>query len=84
MKINIPCAECGCQYCAAEMKSGEKVNIEICKCNDGSGEFEVTIYPEGSNEPLNEKHQCNENELAGCLTSRFNIDLNSMNHQCFN
>ena len=30
MRINIPCPNCGCQYCEGETKSGEKVKIEIC------------------------------------------------------
>ncbi len=82
MKIKIPCPDCGCQHCEATTKSGEKVSIEICKCNDGSGEFEVTIIPEGASEIEYEKHQCSEDDIAGCLAARFNIDLNSMNHQC--
>ena len=82
MKISIPCPDCGCMFCDAQTKNGENVTIDICKCNDGSGEYEVTIYPEGSDEPLNEKHQCTENDLAGCLASRFNIDVNTINHQC--
>ena len=82
MKINIPCPDCGCQYCEAENKAGEKVTLEICKCNDGSGEFEISIIPENSSETKYEKYQCPENEIAGCLTSRFKIDLNTINHQC--
>jgi hypothetical protein len=84
MKINIPCTNCGCQTCEAETKTGEKVSIQICRCNDGSGEFEITINPTNNGEPEYEKHQCPESEIVSCLTSRFNIDLNSMNHQCFN
>lgn len=84
MKINIPCPDCGCQYCDAETTSGEKVKIEICRCDDGSGEFEVSITDEETKETLYEKHQCSAAEIEDCLTSRFNIDLNSMNHQCFN
>lgn len=84
MKINIPCPNCGCQYCEAETKSGDKVKIEICRCNDGSGEFDVSIIPTNVMEVKYEKHQCSEKDITDCLTTRFNIDLNSMNHQCFN
>ncbi|OJU28180.1 MAG: hypothetical protein BGN92_10035 [Sphingobacteriales bacterium 41-5] len=84
MKINIPCPNCGCQYCEAETKYGKKVKIEICRCNDGSGEFEVSIFPDNGNEPEYEKHQCSQEDIATCLANRFNIDLDSMNHQCFN
>lgn len=84
MKVNIPCPNCGCQYCEAETKAGEKVRIEICRCQDGSGEFDVSIIPNEDGEIKYEKNQCSENDIAGCLASRFDIDLNSMNHQCFN
>ncbi len=84
MKINIPCPNCGWQYCEAETKSGEKVKIEICRCDDGSGEFNVSITTEGSSQKEYEKHRCAKEEIEDCLTARFNIDLNSMNHQCFN
>ncbi|MCO6497190.1 MAG: hypothetical protein J5I50_05960 [Chitinophagaceae bacterium] len=82
--INIPCPNCGCQYCEAETKTGEKVKIEICRCNDGSSEFEVSIIPANNSEIEYEKHQCSQKDIADCLTARFNIDLNSMNHKCFN
>ena len=84
MKINIPCPNSGCQYCDAETKSGEKIKIEICRCYDGSGEFEVSIIPGDGCEIQYEKHQCGKDDIENCLTARFNIDLNSMNHQCFN
>lgn len=84
MKVNIPCPNCGCQYCDAETRAGEKVKIEICRCNDGSGEFEISIISDESQETQYEKHQCSENDIAGCLTTRFNIDIDSINHQCFN
>lgn len=84
MKINIPCPNCGCQYCEAETKSGEKVKIEICRCDDGSGEFDVSITPEDESQIQYEKHQCAKEDIEDCLIARFNIDLNSMNHQCFN
>lgn len=84
MIINIPCPNCGCQYCEAETKSGEKVRIEICRCNDGSGEFDVSIIPAVESEIKYEKHQCSQKDIADCLAARFNVDLNSMNHQCFN
>lgn len=84
MKVKIPCPYCGCQYCNASTKAGEKVSIEICRCNDGSGEFEVTIIQNENREPLYEKYQCCEDDIASCLTARFNIDLDSMRHQCFN
>jgi len=84
MKINIPCPSCGCQSCDAETTTGEEVSIEVCRCNDGSGEFNVNIIPKSKGDVKYEKHQCSESEIESCLTSRFNIDLNSMNHQCFN
>jgi hypothetical protein len=82
MKINIPCPECGCQHCEATTKLGENVKLEICKCNDGSGEFEVTVYQNNAGTPSYEKHQCSEGELAGCLTARYNIILDSITHNC--
>jgi hypothetical protein len=81
--FNILCPSCGCQYCEAETKNGEKVRIEICRCNDGSGEFNVSIIPEDKSQMEYEKHQCSEKEIESCLTSQFNIDINSLNHQCF-
>ncbi|MGB4773315.1 MAG: hypothetical protein WBP58_17755 [Chitinophagaceae bacterium] len=84
MVINIPCPSCGCQYCDAQTKAGEKVKIEICRCDDGSGEFEVTIQHHSTGQVAYEKHQCAKEDIAGCLTSRFNIDLDSMSHECFN
>ena len=61
---------------------GVKCAISICRCVDGSNEFDVTIeYPELQNAEY-EKHQCTEADLEGCLQSRFNIDLNSINHKC--
>lgn len=82
--INIPCPTCGCQYCDAETKTGKKVKIEICRCQDGSGEFDVTIIHSESGETTYEKHQCPKEDISDCLTSRFNIDLNTMHHECFN
>lgn len=84
MNIKIPCPSCGCQYCEAETQSGEKVKIEICRCQDGSGEFEVTIFRADSGKSEYEKHQCSEKDIADCLIARFQIDLDSMSHQCFN
>jgi hypothetical protein len=84
MKINIPCPTCGCQFCDGETKTGQKVKIEICRCFDGSGEFEVSIIPDDGRDVQYEKHQCTQEEIEGCLTSRFNIALNSMSHKCFN
>lgn len=84
MTINIPCPNCGCQYCDAETKLGNRVKIEICRCNDGSGEFTVSIIPQNNDEIFYEKHRCSQEEVANCLTARFNIDLSTMNHQCFN
>lgn len=82
--IKIPCPSCGCQYCEATTNNGQNVKIEICRCNDGSGEFEISIIPEGNSSILYEKHQCSDNEIEKCLNSRFKINLNSMTHQCFN
>ncbi len=84
MTINIPCPDCGCQTCAAETTDGKKVELQICRCNDGSGEYEITITPENNGEPEYEKHQCPEGDIVDCLTSRFSIDLTSMDHKCFN
>ncbi len=82
--IKIPCPSCGCQYCDATTNSGEKVRIEICRCNDGSGEFEITIIHNRTGDVHNEKHQCTEQEISSCLSSRFNVNLDSMSHKCFN
>ncbi len=84
MKITIPCIKCGCQYCEAQTNAGENVSIAICRCNDGSGEFEVTITPTKKGEIEYEKHQCVKEEIESCLASRFNVDINTINHQCFN
>lgn len=82
--ISIPCANCGCQYCDAKTKNGENVKIKICRCNDGSGEFNVSIIPSINGQIEYEKHQCTEKEIEQCLTMRFDIDINSMSHHCFN
>ncbi|WP_298143022.1 hypothetical protein [Flavobacterium sp.] len=82
--INIPCPSCGCQYCEAETLSGEKVRIEICRCNDGSNEFDVTITNDNELETQYEKHQCAKEELESCLISRFNINIKSIDHKCSN
>jgi hypothetical protein len=82
--INIPCPSCGCQYCDATTILNEKVKIEICRCFDGSGEFNVSIIPRDGSQILYEKHQCSEKEIEQCLTSRFKINLETINHQCFN
>lgn len=82
--IKIPCPSCGCQYCDATTKSGEKVRIEICRCFDGSGEFDVSIIPNDGSQITFEKYQCIEKDIEACLTSRYNINLESMAHQCFN
>ncbi len=82
--IKIPCPSCRCQYCEATTNSGEKVRIEICRCNDGSGEFDVAIIPSNGGQISNEKHQCSEKEIEQCLTSRFQINLDTMNHKCLN
>jgi len=82
MTINIPCPSCGCQLCDATTKTGEKVQIEICRCNDGSGEFEVSIIPANGSEIENEKHQCSGNDIVDCLTTRYRINLESMYHKC--
>ncbi|MBK8369797.1 MAG: hypothetical protein IPL20_00165 [Saprospiraceae bacterium] len=82
--INIPCPSCGCQDCDAETKNGTKVKIEICRCNNGSGEFDITITQENEVEPIYEKYQCSEEEIESTLVNRFDINLGSMNHRCFN
>lgn len=84
MKINIPCPDCGCQTCEAETRAGKKVEIQICRCNDGSGEFDVSVIPADGSEPTYAKHQCSEDELADCLTAEFQIDLNTLDHNCSN
>lgn len=84
MKINIPCPSCGCQHCEATTISGEKVKIEICSCNDGSGDYNVSISTEDGIHPTHELYRCDPLEIEDCLTSRFKIDLESMNHRCFN
>lgn len=82
MKLKIPCDSCGCQHCDASTKLGEKVHIKICRCEDGSSQFEILIsYENGKIE--NENYQCEEREVEDCLNSRFNIDLQSMKHECF-
>lgn len=82
MKIKIPCPECGCQDCQANMKNGQKVNIHICMCNDGSGEYEVSISFLNTRETTYEKHQCKLEDLEHCINTRFNVDLSSVTHEC--
>lgn len=84
MKVQIPCPSCGCQYCEALTKDGEKVRIDICRCNDGSGEFDITITHDKQSNIYYEKHQCTEDEISGYLSTRFSNDLDSISHQCFN
>jgi len=84
MKINIPCPDCGCQTCAAKTKTGEAVTIQICRCNDGSGEYEVSIIPIDGSDIQNEKHQCPSSEIETCISNRFDVDIESMSHNCFN
>ena len=82
LKINIPCPSCGCQICDAENTDGEKVTLEICRCFDGSGEFDVVVsYPNSSIIAV-EKHQCSEADLANCLNSIFKINLETITHKC--
>ena len=83
MNVKIPCPSCGCQYCEALTNEGIKVRIEVCRCKDGSGEFDISVYNETDEWLLNEKHQCAEDEISHCLTSRFKINLDSMSHECF-
>lgn len=82
MKLKIPCESCGCQHCDATTKSGESVHLQICRCEDGSSQFDIMITDENGN-TINETHQCNEKDVEDCLNSRFNIDLESMSHECF-
>jgi len=82
--IKIPCPSCGCQYCEAITITGEKVRIEICRCNDGSRQYEVSIIQNDESKTSHEKHQCSEKEIEQCLASRFKINLDTMNHKCFN
>lgn len=82
--LKIPCPSCGCQYCEAITISGENVRIEICRCIDGSGEYEVCIMPHDESITFYEKHQCSERDIEQCLTSRFKINLDTMSHKCFN
>ena len=81
MKINIPCPTCGCQTCDAETKDGEAIAIEICRCPDGSGDFDVTITPQGG-EPLFEKHSGPIQDLEDLLAVRYKINLDSIEHNC--
>jgi hypothetical protein len=84
MKINIPCDTCGCQECDATTNNGEKVKISICRCSDGSGQFDVSIEPYDGSEIIYETHQCSKSDIEDCLNNRYNVDLNSMSHECFN
>jgi hypothetical protein len=83
MIINIPCPNCGCQNCEAVTADGEKCRIQICRCPDGSGEFEVSIALANKELQIWEKYQCPATEIASSLTSRYNINYNTISHQCF-
>mgnify|MGYP000359278801 FL=1 len=78
-KITIPCT-CGCGKWLAKNKKGEDVIIQICRCEDGSGDYDVSIIEGG--ETKEEKHRCTRAEVEDCISNRFNIDLNSMSHNC--
>ncbi len=80
MKINIPCPTCGCQTCQAKTLSGEKVTIEVCSCPDGSGNYDLTIYHKTS-DPVNETYRSRK-DLEDILSSQYEIDLNSIEHNC--
>lgn len=85
MKINIPCRDCGCQFFEAnEISTGKKVNISVCICHDGGGDYEVGILDHATGSIQDEKHQCPEAELETCLSSRFNIDITTIYHECKN
>jgi hypothetical protein len=80
--INIPCPQCGCQTCDATTNSGEPVEIRICNCNDGSGNYDVTITPKNGGPSSYHTYRCPKFEIESCLTSSFNINMNSINHYC--
>ncbi len=80
--INIPCPNCGCNFLEATNLVGERVEIQICSCNDGSGEYEVIITVNGSKS--HEKFQCAVKEIENCLKSRFHINMNTIKYECCN
>jgi len=84
MKINIPCSSCGCQTCDAKNKSGDDVIIQICSCNDGSGNYDIEITPKHGGVSIYETHRCPSQEIEICLSNRFDIDIDSINHECSN
>jgi len=79
-KINIPCS-CGCGKWEAKTKKGDDIIIQICRCQDGSGEYDVSIIDENG-KASEEKHRCSKSEVEGCISNRFNIDVDSMSHNC--
>ncbi len=80
MKINIQCPTCGCQTCQANTLSGQPVTIEVCSCPDGSGNYDLTIYP-NSGDPMYETYRSLK-DLEDILSSQYEIDLNSIKHDC--
>lgn len=81
VNIEIPCKSCGCSTYEAKTENGEDCLLEICKCDDGSGEYEVTIFT-NVGEPLYEMHRCDKNDITDCINSRFNINPETISHDC--
>lgn len=81
VNIEIPCDVCGCSTYEAKMTNGEDCILEVCKCEDGSGEYEVTIYGVDG-EQTYEMHRCDKNDITDCINGRFNINPETIKHEC--
>lgn len=81
IKIEIPCDTCGCSTYNAMTKEGMKCELQVCKCEDGSGAYEVTIN-KLNGDVLYETHRCNKEDITDCINGRFSIDPNSISHEC--
>jgi hypothetical protein len=81
IEIEIPCDTCGCSTYDAMTTDGKKCKLQVCKCEDGSGDYEVTIN-ELNGEVLHETHRCDKKDITDCLNGRFSINADSITHEC--
>jgi hypothetical protein len=82
VEITIPCDSCGCSEYFAKTKNGRPCKIEVCKCLDDPNNYDVTIYKD--NEEIEfQTHRCCKDEITDCLNGHFDIDINTVIHNCF-
>lgn len=81
VEIDIPCDVCGCSSYDAKTIDGRDCELQVCKCEDGSGDYEVTIY-DLDGEVIYETHRCDKEDITACLNSRFQINPDTIRHEC--